>query len=281
VTDSARDTDDFCYRHPDRQSYILCQRCGRTVCAECQTQAAVGVHCPECVREARESAPRTRPAAVTRMRSSLRGSSGVPVITYGLIGVTVVAYLLQLDTGGLVFQAFAYLATPGATVAEPWRMLTAAFLHSMSSPLHILFNMFSLYIFGPILEHAIGRARFLVLYLLAALGGSVAVLLLNPGVVVVGASGAIFGLMGAFFVVQRRLGGNSAQLVVVIGLNLVIGFVVPGIAWEAHVGGLVVGSAVAAIYLATRRRQQKPAQIAAVAGVAVLLLVATAVAVVL
>jgi membrane associated rhomboid family serine protease len=281
VTDSARDTDDFCYRHPDRQSYILCQRCGRTVCAECQTQAAVGVHCPECVREARESAPRTRPAVVTRMRSSLRGSSGVPVVTYSLIGINVVAYLLQLVTGGLVFQAFAYLATPGATVAEPWRMLTAAFLHSMSSPLHILFNMFSLYIFGPILEQAIGRARFLVLYLLAAFGGSVAVLLLNPGVVVVGASGAIFGLMGAFFVVQRRLGGNSAQLLIVIGLNLVIGFVVPGISWEGHVGGLVVGSGVAAIYLATRRRQQKPAQIAAVAGVAVLLLAITAVAVVL
>jgi membrane associated rhomboid family serine protease len=281
VTDSARDTDDFCYRHPDRQSYILCQRCGRTVCAECQTQAAVGVHCPECVREARESAPRTRPAVVTRMRSSLRGSSGVPVVTYSLIGINVVAYLLQLVTGGLVLQAFAYLATPGATVAEPWRMLTAAFLHSMSSPLHILFNMFSLYIFGPILEQAIGRARFLVLYLLAAFGGSVAVLLLNPGVVVVGASGAIFGLMGAFFVVQRRLGGNSAQLLIVIGLNLVIGFVVPGISWEGHVGGLVVGSGVAAIYLATRRRQQKPAQIAAVAGVAVLLLAITAVAVVL
>jgi membrane associated rhomboid family serine protease len=281
VTDSARDTDDFCYRHPDRQSYILCQRCGRTVCAECQTQAAVGVHCPECVREARESAPRTRPAVVTRMRSSLRGSSGVPVVTYSLIGINVAAYLLQLVTGGLALQAFAYLATPGATVAEPWLMLTAAFLHSMSSPLHILFNMFSLYIFGPILEQAIGRARFLVLYLLAAFGGSVAVLLLNPGVVVVGASGAIFGLMGAFFVVQRRLGGNSAQLLIVIGLNLVIGFVVPGISWEGHVGGLVVGSGVAAIYLATRRRQQKPAQIAAVAGVAVLLLAITAVAVVL
>jgi membrane associated rhomboid family serine protease len=275
VTDSARDTDNFCYRHPDRQSYILCQRCGRTVCAECQTQAAVGVHCPECVREARESAPRTRPAAVTRMRASLRGSSGVPVVTYTLIGINVLLWVLQLVTGGLVYQWFAYLATPDATAAEPWRMLTSAFLHSMSSPLHILFNMFSLYVFGPIIEQAVGRARFLALYLLAALGGSVAVLLINPGVVVVGASGAVFGLLGAFFVIQRRLGGNSTQLVIVIGLNLVIGFVVPNVAWEAHVGGLAVGAGVAALYMATRRRQQKPVQIAAVAGVAIALIAVT------
>jgi membrane associated rhomboid family serine protease len=279
VTDSARDTDNFCYRHPDRQSYILCQRCGRTVCAECQTQAAVGVHCPECVREARESAPRTRPAAVTRMRASLRGSSGVPVVTYTLIGINVLLWVLQLVTGGLIYQWFAYLASPEATAAEPWRMLTSAFLHSMSSPLHILFNMFSLYVFGPIIEHAVGRARFLALYLLAALGGSVAVLLINPGVVVVGASGAIFGLLGAFFVIQRRLGGNSTQLVIVIGINLVIGFVIPNVAWEAHVGGLAVGAGVAALYMATRRRQQKSVQIAAVAGVAVALIAVTIAAV--
>jgi membrane associated rhomboid family serine protease len=281
VTDSARDTDNFCYRHPDRQSYILCQRCGRTVCAECQTQAAVGVHCPECVREARESAPRTRPAAVTRMRASLRGSSGVPVVTYTLIGINVLLWVLQLVTGGLIYQWFAYLASPDATAAEPWRMLTSAFLHSMSSPLHILFNMFSLYVFGPIIEHAVGRARFLALYLLAAFGGSVAVLLINPGVVVVGASGAIFGLLGAFFVIQRRLGGNSTQLVIVIGLNLVIGFVIPNVAWEAHVGGLAVGAGVAALYMATRRRQQKSVQIAAVAGVAVALIAVTIAAVAL
>jgi membrane associated rhomboid family serine protease len=143
----------------------------------------------------------------------------------------------------------------------------------------VLFNMFSLYIFGPIIEQAVGRARFLALYLLAAFGGSVAVLLLSPNVVVVGASGAIFGLLGAFFVVQRRLGGNSTQLVVVIVLNLVIGFIVPGVAWQAHVGGLVVGAGVAALYLATRRRQQKSVQIAAVAGVAALLVAVSIVAV--
>jgi membrane associated rhomboid family serine protease len=279
VTDAARNPDNFCYRHPDRQSFILCQRCGRTVCSECQTQAAVGVHCPECVREARQSAPRTKPAAVTRIRSSLRPTSGVAVVSYTLIGINVLLYLLEWVTQGVVYQALAYY--PPFTAVEPWRMITSAFMHSPTSILHILFNMYSLFIFGPIIENLVGRWRFLALYLLAAFGGSVAVLLLAPGAVVVGASGAIFGLLGAFFVIQRRLGGNNMQLVIVIGLNLVIGFVVPNVAWQAHLGGLIVGAGVAAVYLATRRPRQKGVQIAAVAGIAVALIAVTIAAVTL
>jgi membrane associated rhomboid family serine protease len=154
-------------------------------------------------------------------------------------------------------------------------------MHSPTSILHILFNMYSLFIFGPIIENLVGRWRFLALYLLAAFGGSVAVLLLAPGAVVVGASGAIFGLLGAFFVIQRRLGGNNMQLVIVIGLNLVIGFVVPNVAWQAHLGGLIVGAGVAAVYLATRRPRQKGVQIAAVAGIAAALVAVTIAAVTL
>jgi membrane associated rhomboid family serine protease len=276
----SRNADDFCYRHPDRQSFIICQRCGRTVCAECQTQAPVGVHCPECVREARQSAPRTKPASVTRMRTSLRRGSGAPVVTYGLIGTNVVLFLLEFVTGGftgIVYQALAYW--PPLTATEPWRMITSAFLHSPGSIFHILFNMYSLFIFGPMLEHQLGRARFLAMYLLAALGGSVAVLLLAPSSIVVGASGAIFGLLGAYFVIQRRLGGNATQLVIVIALNLAIGFVVPGIAWQAHLGGLVVGAGIAAIYVATRRREQKAVQIAGVVAVAAALVITTVVTV--
>jgi len=277
VTDSERNPDNFCYRHPDRQSFIICQRCGRTVCSECQTQAAVGVHCPECVREARQSAPRVKPVAVTRIRSSMRSTSGVPVVTYSLIGINLALYLATWVSGGALYQALAYW--PPLTASEPWRMITSAFMHSPSSILHILFNMFSLFIFGPIIENLVGRGRFITLYLLAALGGSVGVLLLSPGSVVVGASGAIFGLLGAFFVIQRRLGGNSIQLLVVVGLNLVLGFIVPGVAWQAHLGGLIVGAGVAAIYTATRRRQQRTVQAVAVAGVAVALVVMTIVAV--
>jgi len=277
VTDSERNPDNFCYRHPDRQSFIICQRCGRTVCSECQTQAAVGVHCPECVREARQSAPRVKPVAVTRIRSSMRSTSGVPVVTYSLIGINLALYLATWVSGGALYQALAYW--PPLTASEPWRMITSAFMHSPSSILHILFNMFSLFIFGPIIENLVGRGRFITLYLLAALGGSVGVLLLSPGSVVVGASGAIFGLLGAFFVIQRRLGGNSMQLLVVVGLNLVLGFIVPGVAWQAHLGGLIVGAGVAAIYTATRRRQQRTVQAVAIAGVAVALVVMTIVAV--
>ena len=158
-------------------------------------------------------------------------------------------------------------------------MLTALFLHG--SFLHILFNMYSLLIFGPILEHALGRWRFLALYLLSGLGGSIAVLLIAPGIAVVGASGAIFGLLGAFFVIQRKLGGNSLQLVIVIGLNLVIGFVIPSIAWQAHVGGLVVGGLVAFVFLRTRAAQKRNEQFLLLFGVLVGLVVLTVVGVIL
>jgi len=262
VTSAPSSSANFCYRHPDRQSYILCQRCGRTVCTDCQTQAAVGVHCPECVKEARASAPRTRPAVL----SAFRSSSSKPVVTWSLIGVTVLVYLLQILPGSPVTQALLYY--PPFTYTEPWRMITAVFVHSQGSIFHLLFNMYSLFIFGPLLERLVGRGRFLALYLLSGFGGSVGVLLLAPLTPVVGASGAIFGLLGAFFVIQRRLGGNNVQLLVLIVLNLVIGFI-PGfnVAWQAHLGGLIVGAAIALVYLRTRRADQKVIQIAMLGGI--------------
>jgi len=275
VTDTARNPDNFCYRHPDRQSFIICQRCGRTICSECQTQAAVGVHCPECVREARESAPRTSRGTRTRIKRSMRSSSGVPVVTYTLIALNIAVFAIDFVTGGSLYGWLAYRGD--FTASQPWRMLTSAFMHA--SVLHLLFNMFSLFIFGPVIEHAVGRARFAALYLLAAFGGSLAVLLLAPNQAVVGASGAIFGLLGAFFIIQRRLGGNNTQLLILIGLNVAFGFIVPNVAWQAHLGGLVVGAAVAAVYTATRHRSQKALQIASVVGIAAALVAITIAAV--
>jgi membrane associated rhomboid family serine protease len=130
-----------------------------------------------------------------------------------------------------------------------------------------------------VIEHAVGRVRFAALYLLAAFGGSLAVLLLAPMQAVVGASGAIFGLLGAFFIIQRRLGGNNTQLLVLIGLNVAFGFIVPNVAWQAHLGGLVVGAAVAAVYMATRHRSKKAVQIASVAAIGVALVAITIAAV--
>lgn len=206
--------------------------------------------------------------------SSLRSSSDKPVITYAIIALCLIVFILQMLPNSPVTNALLYY--PPFTAVEPWRMLTALFVHSPGSLLHILFNMYSLFIFGPILERMLGRARFIALYLISGFGGSVAVLLIAPGTPVVGASGAIFGLLGAFFVIQRKLGGNSVQLLVVIGINLVIGFI-PGtnIAWQAHVGGLITGVAIAVIYLRTRRGDQRNLQLLAVTVVVVALVVIT------
>jgi len=158
---------------------------------------------------------------------------------------------------------------PPLTAIEPWRMVTAVFVHSTSSFFHLLFNGFSLYVLGTLVEKLVGRGRFVTLFLLAGFGGSVAVLWLAPSSAVVGASGAVFGLFGALFVIQRSFGGANVQLLIVLALNLVMGFVVPGISWQAHIGGLIVGALVAWIMVATRAASQRTAQkvlLVAVAG---------------
>ncbi|MBX9717655.1 MAG: rhomboid family intramembrane serine protease [Microbacteriaceae bacterium] len=258
-----------CYRHPDRPSAVRCQRCDRAICPECQTPAPVGVQCPECVAAARAALPK-RPSAVVR---AFRPGSRVPVASYSILGLTLVVYVLQWITQGAVTSALAYF--PPLTAIEPWRMLTVALVHSDSSILHIVFNMYSLWVLGPLLESLIGRARFAAVYVLSALGGSVAVLWLAPLTVVVGASGAIFGLLGAFFVIQRRLGGRNVQLVVIIAINLALGFLIPGVSWQSHVGGLLVGAVLAWVMLRTRRADQQRRQATLIALVAAALVAAT------
>ena len=276
MSETAANPDNYCYRHPDRQSFILCQRCGRTVCAECRVMAPVGVHCPECMTEARESAPRVAPAALTAVRRLTRADA--PIVTYSIIALCVLVFIAEVLTGvlgagdlGVVFWGLAFL--PPYAVAEPWRMITSIFVHM--TVLHILFNLYSLFILGPELEKLLGRARYVTLFLLAGLGGSVAVLFLAPDTVVSGASGAIFGLFGAYFVIVRHLGGGSRQMLIVIAINVVIGFIVPNIAWEAHIGGLIVGAGVAYLFVRTRERRLRNRQIALVAAVAVVLVVLT------
>jgi membrane associated rhomboid family serine protease len=273
VSDPAPERSNFCYRHPDRQSFVLCQRCGRTICGECQTPAPVGVICPECMREQRASAPRTKPAILTRARSA--AGRGAPVVTYSLIGITLAVYLLQLIPGLAVTDRLLYAGVysiPGNF--EPWRMLTSVFVHSTGLIFHVLLNMYTLWIFGQLLEGLLGRWRFLSLYLISGLAGSVGVLWLgDPRTGVVGASGAIFGLLGAFLVIQRRLGGSATQLLILLGINLVIGFI-PGfnIAWQAHLGGLVAGALVGFIFVETRKRDQRGLQIGLLVGLTLVLL---------
>lgn len=228
-----------CPRHPDRVSYVRCQRCGRPACAECQRPAAVGIQCVDCVRESARNAPTQQTVFGGAVRQ------GRPLVTFTIIGICAAFYLLQYVVPGFT-NSLAY--APFVTALEPWRMLTSAFLHSTGFLLHIAFNMYALWIMGQVLEPLLGRARFIALYLLAAVGGSVGVLLLSePFQAVVGASGAVFGLFGAMFIVQRKRGGDVRQLVVLLVINGVLGFVVQGIAWEAHLGGLVIGAATAAV----------------------------------
>lgn len=257
-----------CPRHPDRIAYVRCQRCGRPACPECQRPAAVGIQCVDCVREAAKT---QRPA-----RTAFGGkvTSGRPVVTLTLIGLCVVSWLLQLiDSGWTVRWAF----MPLLGESEPWRFLTSAFLHAPRQPIHILFNMVALWAVGPFLEASLGRWRFLALYLLSAVGGSVMFLLLASPTdsswvtVLVGASGAVFGLFGAVLVVLRRVGRSAGGIVGVLVLNGVIGFVVPGVAWQAHLGGLIVGAALGAAFAYAPRERRLPVAVGSCVGMAVLL----------
>jgi membrane associated rhomboid family serine protease len=240
-----------CPRHPDRPAYVRCQRCGRPACPDCQRAAAVGFQCVDCVNETR----RTTPASKTVYGGAV--ATGRPMATFLIIALCALVYVLQWvvpEDGIYQNLAFATVyASPDFGVFEPWRMLTSAFLHSQGFILHIALNMYMLWMFGQALEPLLGRIRFLAVYLLSAFGGSVGYLLLTPGYVpgqqvtgVVGASGAIFGLFGAMLVVQRHRGGDTRQLWVLIAVNGVIGFLVPQIAWQAHLGGLVTGALCAA-----------------------------------
>jgi len=271
---------EYCYRHPDRQSFIHCQRCGRTVCPQCQTQAAVGVQCPECVREGRQQIAASRPSLVAR----LIGSGSTPIVTYSLIALCVAVYAVQWLSGGALTNA--WVLSPPLIAGQPWRLVTSAFLHSTNFVPHLLLNVYALFVLGPALERFLGRVRFLALYLIGALGGSLGVVLLYELAVItrgassdwfggfldwsstLGASGAIFALMGALLVLRKAIGIELTQIVIVFAVNVAFGFLVPGIAWQAHLGGLGVGAAIAAVYSRTRRPEQQVRQIVSTAAIA-------------
>ncbi|MDQ4214779.1 rhomboid family intramembrane serine protease [Microbacterium capsulatum] len=253
--------DNFCYRHPGRQSFVLCQRCMRTICPECQTQAAVGVICPECMAEQRRNeSPAQRRARRSWGSRSMTAVGGRPLVTYWILGITTAIGLLQflpglgpLITDALQFWA-GYLYPPlSGQPFEPWRMLTVVLVHG--GFIHLGLNMLALWMIGQSLEPLIGRAKFLTLYLVSALGGSVAMALIAPGTPTVGASGAIFGLFAALIVIGRHLGANVTGMIIVLAINLVAGFAMGfNIAWEAHVGGIVVGGLIGFILTRTSRR---------------------------
>ncbi len=282
-----------CYRHPAKETYVRCTRCDRPICPDCMNAASVGHQCPECVAEGR----RTQRSARTAFGGSVAGRAGV--VTRVLIGINVAVMLISIATGGMTAVAgggwggLLGQSTPltnwgsvigyatyglgdptlhGVAAGEWYRLVTAMFLHY--GVLHLLFNMYALWILGRELEAVLGRLRFAGLYLLAGLGGNVAAYLFSaPNAATAGASTAVFGLMAATFVILKRLKLSVAPILPVIVINIVFTFAIANISVAGHLGGLVTGAAVATVLAYAPREKRNLIQGIGCAAVVVLLLV--------
>ncbi|MFE9203877.1 rhomboid family intramembrane serine protease [Micromonospora sp. NPDC007230] len=262
-------TTPVCYRHPDRETYVRCTRCDRPICPECMRDASVGHQCPECVSEGRRS---VRPAR-TAFGGGAAGRQGY--VTKILIALNVLVMILSIASAGsaglgsllsgstpltnwgsVLGLAFLPDHTLGGVADGQWyRLVTAMFLH-YGLP-HLLLNMWGLWVLGRTLEAVLGPLRFLALYLIAGLGGNVAVYLFTaPNRPSAGASTAIFGLFAAIFVIMRRLGRDTSAIVPILVINLIFTFTVPNISIAGHLGGLVTG-AVMALVLAYAPRMRR------------------------
>ena len=231
----------YCYRHPDRETMVSCSECGRPICPDCMVFAPVGIRCPD------HSGQPQGTARVTQgmRRASFEGTGAI--VTKVLVGINVGIYLLQLALGGQINgtgnRIYEEGALYGPLVANGdwWRLISAAFLHY--GPLHLVMNMVGLWWVGSAVEQVLGRGRYLTLYLVSGLAGSAGVLLLSPTDVTVGASGALFGILGAALILERQgtyvLGGAAFPL---IAVNLVITFTIPNISIGGHLGGLAGGA---------------------------------------
>ena len=281
-----------CYRHPSRETYVRCTRCNRPICPDCMNVASVGHQCPECVAEGRRT---SRPAR-TAFGGGVAGRAGV--VTKTLIAINVIVMLISIFTGGsravagggwggllggstpltdaLAVIGYAQYLTGGAAhgvaAGEWYRLVTAMFVHY--GLLHLLLNMYALWILGRDLERVLGPLRFTALYLLAGLGGNVAAYLFTaPNAATAGASTAVFGLMGAIFVILKRLNLSVAPILPVIVINVIFTFTIANISVAGHLGGLAVGAIVAAIMAYAPRDRRSLVQGAGYAAVLLFLIV--------
>jgi membrane associated rhomboid family serine protease len=242
----------FCYRHPDRETGLSCSECGRPICVDCMTVAPVGIRCPDhSGTRPRAVTAASRPATVAGKRvrrTAARHGYVIPEfsVTRVLVVLNVLVYFAELAQGaginadsGSIFVNGA-LFGPAVAQGDWWRLFTAAFLHY--GPIHLALNMLALWWLGQPVEAALGRARFLLLYVVAGLAGSAGALLLNPLSVTVGASGAIFGILGALLVLEYQVTGSLAgQAMTLIVINVAFSFAVSNISIGGHLGGLVAG----------------------------------------
>ncbi|MFF7192452.1 rhomboid family intramembrane serine protease [Streptomyces sp. NPDC008079] len=239
-----------CYRHPDRETGIRCTRCDRPICPECMVNASVGFQCPDCVNES------SRHTAAPRTVAGGTVAADPFLITKILIGLNIAVFLLVQAVGDRLVYDLGLYAVCGndpfgqhgcigvAQGPDQWyRLITSAFLHQ--AVLHIGFNMLSLWWIGAPLERMLGRARYLALYLVSALGGSALVLLLAPSSLTLGASGAVYGLFGATAVFMRRMRYDMRPVLILLALNIVFTFTWADVSWQGHIGGLVAGTAIA------------------------------------
>jgi membrane associated rhomboid family serine protease len=260
-----------CFRHSGRETYVSCVRCGRPACPDCLRSAAVGQQCVECIRQANRTTRRPVGAFGGQITSGA-------VVTWTLVGINVVCYIGEIFFRNRVIGDGVLIGRFGPSIGvaqgQWYRLISNAFLHEPLNsggigPLHIIFNMWALIVVGPALERMLGRLRYVAVYLVSALAGSVLYYLIAPpSAEALGASGAIFGLFGAWFVLARRLRLDIRQIIGLIAINLFITFVIPGIAWQAHLGGLIAGGALTAAYAYAPR--QNRALIQATATVVIL-----------
>jgi membrane associated rhomboid family serine protease len=230
----------YCYRHPDRETFVSCSECGRPICAECMTPAPVGQRCPE--HSGKPQGPKRISAGVRR--GAFEGTGAL--MTKILLGVNILIYVVTAaqggglnSPGGSLFLRW-LLYGPAVANGDWWRLITSAFLHA--NLLHIAFNMYFLWFVGSAVEQALGRGRFLLIYFVSALAGSAGALVLTPKEFTVGASGALFGILGAALVLERQrnfvLGGSALALIVI---NLILSFTLSNISIGGHIGGLIGG----------------------------------------
>jgi len=259
-----------CYRHPGRQTYVSCVRCGRPACPDCLRPAAVGHQCVDCIRQGNQGVRR----ATGRFGGTVTSAARV---TWAIIALNIVLYLVMLVHPTLESDWWLYAGNRqigGVADGQWYRLITSAFLPGSGSLgiLDIAFNLWALFIVGPAMERVLGPLRYLAVYLTSAIGGAVSYYYLAPRFTpALGASGAIFGLFGAWFVLSRRLGVDSRQVIMLIVLNLVIGFVVPYIAWQDHLGGLITGGVLTAAYAYAPRKNRGLVQLGATVAVLAIL----------
>ncbi|MGC1166540.1 MAG: rhomboid family intramembrane serine protease [Solirubrobacterales bacterium] len=260
-----------CYRHPDRETRVSCSSCGRPICPDCMTPTPVGMRCPECMQQ--------RTKVVRGVGGGASGFQQMPA-SFILIGLNVIAYLIEIGSGAGGFSSsgstivgdFA-LFGPAVAEGEWYRLVTSGFLHA--SLFHIGFNMLLLFFLGRLLEPALGTPRFVALYFASLLAGSMGALLLDPNALTLGASGAVFGLAGATFVIARGRGMDAiaGEIGFLIVFNLIFSFVVPRISVGGHLGGLAAGFLCALAIVAGERgylgRRHFPAELAIIVLIAV------------